>query len=84
MSIGPSTEEAAGPTASQKLQTFVSSVGKGFGDSPAVKFFYWGMFLLLLGLPLGIKFPAAFYFVVGALGTIAFGQWVVAYVSPDK
>ena len=76
MSIGPSTKVQK-ETSITSMKVAVNGMFYSFKRNPAGILFYFGMALLLVGLPLKVDFSLMFYLVLGTLGLITLGNFAL-------
>lgn len=74
MSIGPSSK-AQKETSITSMKVVASGMLHGLRKDPAPALFYFGIALLLVGLPLNVPFPPAYYGIMGILSLILIGHW---------
>lgn len=71
MSLGPTGKtEDVKETHLQRVSVLGGNLLKSISKDPAERLFYFGIALLLIGLPLGLSFPVAYYIVLAVLGGI--------------
>ena len=83
MSIGPSSKVQK-ETSITSMKVAINGMFYSFKKNPAGILFYFGMALLLVGLPLNVYFSLTFYLVLGTLGLITFGNWALERQATDK
>ena len=74
MSIGPATK-AQKETSITSMKVVASGMLHGLRKDPAPTLFYCGIAFLLVGLPLNVTFPPAYYGIMLILGLILIGHW---------
>ena len=78
MSLGPTASaQEVKETPLTRTRVITSQVLKNVSEHPAERIFYFGMGLLVIGLPLGIHFPSIYYGVLGVLGIILICQFAL-------
>lgn len=83
MSIGPASK-AQKETSITSMKLVAGSAFHSFRKNPAGILFYFGMALLLVGLPLKVEFSTTFYAVVVSLGLISLGNWALDRQTVEK
>ena len=58
-------------------RAFTNRVLHSFNEDPAERLFYFGLALLIVGLPLGVSFPLIYYGVLALLGTILICRYAI-------
>lgn len=58
-------------------RAFTSRVLHSFNEDPAERLFYFGLALLIVGLPFGVSFPLIYYGVLALLGCILICRYAI-------
>ncbi len=74
MSIGPSSRTQK-EISTTSVRAVAGSMLTVMRKNPANALFLFGLALLLVGLPLNVVFPSAYYGVMALLGVILLGRW---------
>lgn len=84
MSIGPSSK-AQKETSITSMKVVASGMIHSLRKDPAPSLFYFGIALLLVGLPLNVIFPSTYYGVMILLAAILAGRWYAnRQIEPKK
>lgn len=83
MSIGPSSK-AQKEASITSMKVVAGSMFHSFKKNPSGILFYFGMALLLVGLPLNVYFSLTFYLVLGTLGLITLCNWALEQRTVDN
>lgn len=67
-----------------RTRIFTAGVLKSVAEKPAERLFYFGIALLLVGLPLGVNFPVLYYGVLGLLGVVLVCQFALHEYNKGK
>lgn len=79
MSLGPTgAPQEVKETPIQRVKVLGGDILKHVSEKPAERIFYFGIALLIIGLPMGIHFPFIYYGVLGLLGAILVCQFALA------
>ena len=86
MSLGPTqtAETEVKDTPIQRTRAFVGGVFKAVNENPAERLFYFGIALLLVGLPFKVEFPLAYYGVLALLGFILICRFALSKSADIK
>lgn len=83
MSIGPSNRTPK-ETSVMSIRAVAGSMFHTARKNPGETLFFFGLALLLVGLPSGITFPGEYYVVMAILGTIALANSSLIKEDPKK